>query len=79
MALTVGLGVLSSILMAVLFTPGADPTRVYYGTDTRLFDLMAGATIAFVAAARPQPNARARRTLHVVGAGGRRGARWSSG
>jgi hypothetical protein len=52
--------------MAVLFTPGADPSRVYYGTDTRLFDLMAGATIAFVAAARPQPNARARRTLHVA-------------
>ncbi|HWF15289.1 MAG TPA: acyltransferase [Acidimicrobiales bacterium] len=64
--LSVGLGVLSSILMAVLFTPGADPSRVYYGTDTRLFDLMAGATIAFVAAARPQPNARAQRTLHVV-------------
>ena len=64
--LTVGLGVLSSILMAVLFTPGADPSRVYFGTDTRLFDLMAGATIAFVAAARPQPNARARRTLHMV-------------
>ncbi len=68
-ALTVGLGVLSATLMAVLFNPasGADPTRVYYGTDTRLFDLMAGATIAFIAAARRQPNARARRTLHVVG------------
>ncbi len=65
--LAVALGVLSSVLMAVLFHPGADPTRVYYGTDTRLFDLMAGATIAFVAAARPQPGPRARRTLHVVG------------
>jgi peptidoglycan/LPS O-acetylase OafA/YrhL len=65
-ALAVGLGVLSSVLMAVLFTPGTDPSRVYYGTDTRLFDLMAGATIAFVAAARPQPNARTRRTLHLV-------------
>ena len=44
----------------------SDPTRVYYGTDTRLFDLMAGATVAFVVAARPQPNPRARRALHVV-------------
>ena len=61
-----GWGCCRAILMAVLFTPGADPSRVYYGTDTRLFDLMAGATIAFVAAARPQPNARARRTLHVA-------------
>src|SRR6516225_7968334 len=65
--LAVSLGVLSAVLMALLFTPGADPTRVYYGTDTRLFDLMAGATIAFIAAARPQPNTNARRTLHVVG------------
>jgi peptidoglycan/LPS O-acetylase OafA/YrhL len=64
--LAVGLGVLSTILMAVLFTPGTDPSRVYFGTDTRLFDLMAGATIAFVAAARPQPNVRARRTLHIA-------------
>ena len=32
LALTVSLGILSSVLMAVLFHPGADPTRVYYGT-----------------------------------------------
>ena len=66
MVLTVALGVLSSVLMAVLFHPGGDPTRVYFGTDTRLFDLMAGATIAFAAASRPQPRLQARRTLHVV-------------
>ena len=48
--------------MAVLFHPGSDPSRVYYGTDTRLFDLMAGATLAFLAAARRQPGAPARRT-----------------
>jgi peptidoglycan/LPS O-acetylase OafA/YrhL len=64
---TVVLGVGSSVLMAVLFHPGVDPSRIYYGTDTRLFDLMAGATIAFLVAARPQPNAPARRNLHWVG------------
>jgi peptidoglycan/LPS O-acetylase OafA/YrhL len=64
--LTVSLGVLSSVLMAALFQPGADPSRIYYGTDTRLFDLMAGATLAFLAASRRQPNAHARRTLHVL-------------
>ncbi len=64
---TVVLGVGSSVLMAALFHPGVDPSRIYYGTDTRLFDLMAGATIAFLAASRPQPSARARRILHMVG------------
>jgi len=64
---TVVLGVGSSVLMAALFHPGVDPSRIYYGTDTRLFDLMAGATVAFLAAARRQPKAPARRTLHWVG------------
>ncbi len=38
----------SGILMAVLYTPGADPTRVYYGTDTRLFSILMGSGLAFV-------------------------------
>jgi peptidoglycan/LPS O-acetylase OafA/YrhL len=64
---TIALGVGSSVLMAALFHPGLDPSRIYYGTDTRLFDLMAGATLAFLVAARRQPGAAARRTLHWVG------------
>jgi peptidoglycan/LPS O-acetylase OafA/YrhL len=64
---TTVIGLASFALMAILFTPGGDPTRIYYGTDTRLFDLMAGATIAFLAAGRRQPNARAQRTLHLAG------------
>ena len=59
LGLTVVVGLGSAALMALLFHPGADPTRIYYGTDTRLFDLMAGAAVAFVAAARPQPGQRA--------------------
>jgi peptidoglycan/LPS O-acetylase OafA/YrhL len=65
-AVTIAVGLASSALMFVLFHPGSDPTRIYYGTDTRLFDLTAGATLAFMAASRPQPNARARRALHVA-------------
>jgi peptidoglycan/LPS O-acetylase OafA/YrhL len=57
----------SAGLMALLFHPGTDPSRVYYGTDTRLFDLMAGVTVAFLVAARPQPGPAARRALHVAG------------
>lgn len=46
--LVMGLAVGSGILMAVLYTPGADPTRVYYGTDTRLFSILMGSALAFV-------------------------------
>ena len=66
LAVTVIVGLASAGLMALLFHPGADPTRIYYGTDTRLFDLMAGASVAFLAAARPQPSLQARRTLHLA-------------
>ena len=37
----------SALWMAVSFTPGVDPSRVYYGTDTRLFALLIGAVLAF--------------------------------
>lgn len=32
--------------MALIYRPGADPSRVYYGTDTRLFALLIGAMFA---------------------------------
>lgn len=32
--------------MALLYVPGADPSRVYYGTDTRAFSFLAGAWLA---------------------------------
>ena len=38
----------SAALMAVLYTPGEDPSRVYYGTDTRAFNLLIGCWLAFV-------------------------------
>jgi len=37
----------SAVAMSVLFTSGHDITRVYYGTDTRAFDLLIGAALAF--------------------------------
>ena len=42
------LAVASAVWMAVLFNPEGDPTRVYYGTDTRAFSLLIGALLAFV-------------------------------
>jgi peptidoglycan/LPS O-acetylase OafA/YrhL len=38
----------SAAWMAVQFDPAADPSRVYYGTDTRLTGLLLGAALAFV-------------------------------
>ena len=40
------LAVVSMILMAVLYNPNGDPSRVYYGTDTRAFALLIGALAA---------------------------------
>src|SRR5215212_7430151 len=38
----------SALLMATLYQPGVDPSRVYYGTDTRAAGLLFGAALAFV-------------------------------
>ncbi len=38
----------SGLLMAFLYHPGTDPSRVYYGTDTRAAGLLIGAALAFV-------------------------------
>jgi peptidoglycan/LPS O-acetylase OafA/YrhL len=42
----VALGVASAVLMAVLYRPDHDPSRVYYGTDTRASGLLLGAALA---------------------------------
>ena len=44
--------VASAVLMAVLYTPGEDPSRSYYGTDTRAVSLLVGCWLAFVAPMR---------------------------
>src|ERR1700733_12561137 len=48
----------SAWLMAHLYHPGYDPTRVYEGTDTRAFGLLIGAAVAMV-----YPTRRGGRTL----------------
>ncbi len=44
---TACLAALSAGLMALLYHQGSDPSRVYYGTDTRATPLMVGALMAF--------------------------------
>ncbi|MDP8952736.1 MAG: acyltransferase [Actinomycetota bacterium] len=38
----------SALLMANLYQPDVDPSRIYYGTDTRATGLLLGAALAFV-------------------------------
>lgn len=45
---TLLLALISVILMAVLFNPQQDASRVYYGTDTRAFSLLFGALLAIL-------------------------------
>ncbi len=49
MILLICLGAVASALaMAILYEPGADPSRIYYGTDTRAFSLLIGAALALI-------------------------------
>src|SRR5690606_23993823 len=70
--LALGLALASAVLMAVLFRPGGDSTRIYYGTDTHLFGLMLGVALAFAWAAphRAGLNTAAWRRWRPVAVGG---------
>ena len=46
--LTLAAAVVSALAMGVLFNPGQDPSRVYFGTDTHASGLLIGALLAFV-------------------------------
>ncbi|MEH7305842.1 acyltransferase family protein [Neobacillus drentensis] len=39
---------ISALTMAILYHPGLDPSRVYYGTDTRAFSLLIGSALALI-------------------------------
>lgn len=43
-----GCAAVSAIAMAVIYEPGTDPSRVYYGTDTRAFAILIGAALAVI-------------------------------
>ncbi|TFC27432.1 acetyltransferase [Cryobacterium sp. TMT1-3] len=48
LAVVTGLFIASALWMGLLYQPGADPTRVYYGSDTHSFGLFAGAALALL-------------------------------
>ncbi|PEQ26132.1 acetyltransferase [Bacillus cereus] len=71
MILLICLGAVASALaMAILYEPGADPSRIYYGTDTRAFSLLIGAALALLWPSNRLANKiipKARLILDVVG------------
>jgi hypothetical protein len=86
LAMTLVGAVGSAAWMALQFDPASDPSRVYYGTDTRLTGLLLGAALAFVwvppvpslPTLRPGLNRRRRRRLLAKAASARlaSGAGW---
>ncbi|HKY65094.1 MAG TPA: acyltransferase, partial [Acidimicrobiales bacterium] len=71
--IVVGLAVASTLLRYVLFEPGTDPSRVYFGTDTRLSGLLLGVALGlFWTPNRLRPHASPRFTavLDAVALGG---------
>ncbi len=70
---TLGAALASGILMAILYSPTLDPSRVYYGTDTRALELLVGAALAMVWPSRrlhARIAPRARRTIEAAGIAG---------
>ena len=69
-AVTLLLAGASAVLMAALYHPGFDSSRVYDGTDTRAFGLLFGAALAMIWPSRQlsaDVSAGARRALDVLG------------
>ncbi|MDR7236380.1 acyltransferase family protein [Neobacillus drentensis] len=46
--ITLTIAGISALTMAILYEPGSDPSRVYYGTDTRAFSLLIGSVLALI-------------------------------
>lgn len=64
-----GLALASTVWMWVLFEPGRDPSRVYYGTDTRAQSILVGAVLAVVLTRFPlRPPRWAQIAIVVLGA-----------
>ena len=61
-----GGAIASAAVMALMFDPGGDPLRVYYGTDTRAQAFLVGSVAALAA---PHLSVRAQRAVAWLGLG----------
>lgn len=63
------LGVLalgSAVLMPLWYDPEIDVTRLYYGTDTRIYALLGGAILGLLAGEKPQENLAQANTVNKI-------------
>lgn len=70
---TVAVALISVAAMAMIYIPGHDPSRVYYGTDTRAFSLLVGALLAMIWPSRklsPELSGKKKLALDVTGSMG---------
>ena len=68
LAIVLGAAVAGSAVLAWMLTvPGAEPSRVYYGTDTRAAELLAGALLACAIGGRTFEDGRRARTALAAG------------
>ncbi|MCJ7673232.1 MAG: acyltransferase [Acidimicrobiia bacterium] len=66
--LSAAIGIGSIVLMVSMYNPDIDPSRVYYGTDTRASSLIIGALLAMLATKHTfGKHVFERRALHVAG------------
>jgi len=68
--ITLSLALASMLAMILLYQPGSDPSRVYYGTDTRVFALLIGATLALMLPSQgiiTNPSRRTRLSFEWIG------------
>jgi len=70
---TATLATASALTMTTLYSPWKDPSRVYYGSDTRAFELLIGACLALAIAAHKRtkkPSVAGRDLLGAASLGG---------
>lgn len=60
------LGIVSAVLMGYLYQPGADPTRIYYGLDTRLFSYLFGGALGFLLPIQLNPSPISKKTRWIL-------------
>ncbi len=67
----------STIWMASLYRPDADPSRLYYGTDTRAAELLVGCALAFLWSPGQSHGRRLRLPLDAIGLAGLAALTWA--